>query len=1349
MNRVFKHLLAWILAGFVSISTGMAQDERPPVPDVLQPWQAWVTWDDRHRDCPTPFNHATDHICFWPARLSLSAQPQAGSWSIEVTVFETTWVPLPGDGEVWPLDVLANDEPVIVIERDRRPAVRLPAGRHTLQGKFRWAPMPQRIAVPAQIGILSLTVDDRTVPLPNWNAQGDLWLRRVRAEIADTDALTVQVYRVLEDGIPLWLRTQIELTVSGRSREEDLGWILPDGWKLSQVNSPIPVAVDESGRMKAQVRAGKWTVQVDGFRTDDAREFQFAAGATPVANLELVGFQAQAEFRMAELEGMPAVEVTQTTFPNNWRNLPVYQWDTSTPFRLNEKLRGMGQQRPEGLRIHRRLWLDSDGEGFTFRDQVQGNMQQIWRLDVATGQQLGAARIGGEPQLITANPENGAAGVEIRTRTLDFQAIGRAPLTPGLAATGWQADADSLDVTFVLPPGWRVLALFGADRVDGDWLTAWTLLDLFLLLIVSMAVFRMWGVVPGIVAFVAFGLAYHEPGAPRLTWLFLLIPLALSRAVQQGPFRWWIDAWKYVAIGLLALALLPFVASQIQTVIYPQLERPGIPYSARGIFRPGGVVYPAAASLQAPTETAFDPGDVTEGRGMSLGAQAQLDRGEEFAAKSSVRFDTSNLLYDPQSRIQTGPAEPDWTWNQVLCHWNGPVAAGQQIRPVLISITQHRVLTVLRLALLLTLAAILLGTRQVWRPVKKSTSTAVALLAIVTVPPNASAQIPDREMLDTLRQRLLQPADAFPRAAEIALVQLNLDDRRITMQAQIHAALDVAVPLPGRLPTWSPISVTVDGQPAEAVCRRDGYLWVSLLQGVHQVIVEGLLPDTPEWEWTFLLPPRYVTVEAPGWNVTGVNPHGTPEPQVFFSRAQQEGDDQAAYDQKDFAVPVAVDRHLEIGLIWQARTHVRRLSSSAKAVSLQIPLLPGERVLTSNVTVTNGLIDVRMGAGQNEFIWESALPANGSIRLDATQTDQWVESWHLVTSPVWNAAIEGLPPIFQAEQQHLIPVWHPWPGEGVDLTFTQPLAITGDTLTVLSVRHEVSLGSRQRVTSLQVDVECSLGSDFLIAIDQDAEISTLSVDGNSIPARREDARLNVPVQPGRRSIAATWRTPERMSMVAGIGQPELPVDAANITTVLVVPESRWVLWANGPLRGPAVRFWSILVFAVLAAWIVGGLPHSPLSRIEWVLLTLGLTQVHPASALIVVGWLFILAWRGRHSLGSMRTGLFNLLQIALVTLTLASLAILIAAVGEGLLGHPEMFILGNNSTRTHLNWFQPRSGPQLPETHVVSISVWFYRLLMLVWALWLAAALLRWLQWGWQQFSHDGYWRRRPARAGQ
>ena len=129
--------------------------------------------------------------------------------------------------------------------------------------------------------------------------------------------------------------------------------------------------------------------------------------------------------------------------------------------------------------------------------------------------------------------------MEIRTRNLNLEAIGRAARTWRIPATDGRTDADSLGLTLVLPPGWRVFALFGADRVDGDWLTAWSLLDLFLLLDLLARRVSPVGRDRRIVALLAFGLAYHEPGAPRLAWLFLLMPVALLRVVPQGHRARW------------------------------------------------------------------------------------------------------------------------------------------------------------------------------------------------------------------------------------------------------------------------------------------------------------------------------------------------------------------------------------------------------------------------------------------------------------------------------------------------------------------------------------------------------------------------------------------------------------------------------------------------------------------------------------------------------------------------------------------------------------------------------------------------------------------------------------------
>lgn len=1343
-----------VLLLFLVVTVG-AQNAKPralqpgEVPGPLKSWEAWAIWSHQDQRCPTPYQDGTKHLCFWPSRLDLRINAAGGHFDLGVTAFNDSWIPLPGSSEVWPVEVKGNGAPLPVVEHEGKPSVQVTAGTVRIEGSYHWKELPQGIPLPQAVGILALTVNDKPVEAPSWDAAGFLWLKRDgSSQEATKDFLSVKVYALLEDGIPLWLRTEVEIIVSGKSREEDIGCILPEGWKLSSIESPIPVAVDDAGRLKAQVRAGKWTLQADAFRLDDVKAIRYATGSKPAATEELTAFRSRPDFRMVEIAGSPAVDVSQATFPEKWRDLPVYRWDTSAPFRIEERVRGMGLQKPEGLNITRQLWLDESGGGFTFRDRIAGNMQQIWRLDAAPGQDLGSVRSQGEGQLITRNPQNGASGVEVRNRTINFEATGRMNRAKGVSATGWRSDADAVSVTLSLPPGWRLFALFGADWVKGDWLTAWTLLDLFLLLIFSLAIFRLWGTGAALLAFFAFGLSFHEPGAPRYVWLVLLIPLALLRVVPESRGRRVVVLWKWVTIGVLILILVPFVARQVQQTLYPQLER----ISSSSILSASLNDVPVTGAFAAPEEM---PASAKEERDKAESGDSQSLRKRSTSGSFSIRKAqaqqqqaNANLFYDEKARIQTGPGVPEWTWRAVSFGWNGPVLASQEVRPILISVTQERILSILRVALLLMLAALLVNARSLrsslFRVSRKT--TAACLLGICFMASSSNAQMPDPATLDTLRDRLLQPSDAYPNAADIPAVTLTIAGRRITMDAEVHVAILTAVPLPGRMPAWSPISLLVDGKPEAASRREDGYLWVALPPGVHHVRVEGQLPDVTDWEWTFQLKPRRVTIDAAGWTVSGVRPDGVPEQQIFFALKQKSAAGEASYERPDLQTAAAVDRHLELGLVWQIHNTVTRLSPQGKAVGLRIPLLPGENVLSANAVVKDGFIEARLGAHEQVFAWESELSVSEHIKLATRADDSWIEVWHLVASPIWNVTIGGLPPIFEQASAELVPVWHPWPGETVDLSVNRPEAIRGATVTVSKASHDILVGKRQRVSKLDLALRCSLGEDFLIDLPAAAEITSCTRNDKTIPVRKDGTRLIVPLQPGEQSVKVVWKTDTLLGRRLTSEAVGLPVESANINTTVHVPDDRWTLWTFGPVRGPAVRFWGVLICAFLAAWALGRAALSPLRPFEWMLLSIGLTQVPLPAALVIVAWLFLLAWRGRDASSRLSALPFNARQLLLIGLTVCSLAIFLAVVWEGLLGSPEMFIVGNGSGRTLFRWYQARAEAVLPRPGFVSISIWWYRLLMLAWALWLAASLIRWLAWAWEQFSAGGCFRRKPKK---
>jgi hypothetical protein len=514
-----------------------------------------------------------------------------------------------------------------------------------------------------------------------------------------------------------------------------------------------------------------------------------------------------------------------------------------------------------------------------------------------------------------------------------------------------------------------------------------------------------------------------------------------------------------------------------------------------------------------------------------------------------------------------------------------------------------------------------------------------------------------------------------------------------------------------------------------------------LPEGVHRVQVEGLLPNVSEWEWAFHLKPRRVEIQAPGWNVSGVRPDGVPEQQVFFSLQQRASGGEAAYDSQELITVALVERRIELGLVWQVHTTVTRLSPTGRAISLKVPLLQGENVLTPNAVVEISRIEVRLGANENSTSWRSELPVSASLDLKAGADDVWVESWRVVVSPVWNLAYSGLAPVFEQGIPELVPVWRPWPGEEVELKISRPEAVPGETVTVDRVSHEVSLGQRQRVSRLDLSIRASLGEDFLIRLSEGAEITSLTHSGASIPVRNVEGKIVVPLRPGTQDVSVGWKVDLPLEMSASVGEVLLPVKSANINTTLRIPEDRWILWAHGPLRGPAVQFWTILACSLIAAWALSRVRHSPLRASAWMLLALGLTQVSLPSALLVVAWLFFLTWRGRESFQRIPALRFNLLQILLVGVTVVALGVFIAVVGQGLLGRPEMFLSGNGSTRSALIWYAAEAEDLLPDPGCISVSIWWYRFAMLAWALWLAVSLLRWLAWGWKQFSEGGCFR--------
>ena len=285
---------------------------------------------------------------------------------------------------------------------------------------------------------------------------------------------------------------------------------------------------------------------------------------------------------------------------------------------------------------------------------------------------------------------------------------------------------------------------------------------------------------------------------------------------------------------------------------------------------------------------------------------------------------------------------------------------------------------------------------------------------------------------------------------------------------------------------------------------------------------------------------------------------------------------------------------------------------------------------------------------------------------------------------------------------------------------------------------------------LDLSIRSSLGEDFLVDLPAEAEISSLlrRAEKRSPSAKtgpNSISRCNPANSPSRWDGKSTPRS--AFSRLPSRSSCPSPVRISRPTIA-----SPTTGGSSGP-HGPCAARCEILEHPGLRIdrGLGAGSNFDTLrcDPSNGCLLAIGLTQVPLPAALAVVGWLFFLAWRGRHSfLLPSAHGVSTCFSSCSSLLTAGALAIFVAVVAAGLLGSPEMFILGNGSHRTAASLVSSAMrGGACPRLVVLRSPSGGTGFLMLAWALWLAASLIRWLRWAWHQFSGGGYFRKMGKKA--
>jgi hypothetical protein len=1352
------------------------------VPAPLRPWVPWVLQDHETIACPAAYNEASRHECVWPARLTLALTAQGGSFSFDVEVFAPdTLVLLPGQAEAWPRAVRANGRALALTQSGGRPALRLAPGHFVIEGAFAWREMPQGIALPPNTGLVDARRDGRPLGWPD--SGGQLWLRPAAALAAEPETLTVRVYRRIDDEIPMRLTTRIELTASGRPREVRLPAALLPGFVVLGISSPLPARLQPDGALRVQLRAGNWSLDVEG-----RSRAPVGALAAPGGE-EVWSFAARNDLRIVDLQpagGAAAVDPRQAGAPGDWQRLPAFHMPPRASLKLAERRRGDPEPEADKLALQRTLWLDFDGAGFTARDAIRGTISRSWRLDAVPALAVGRATIGGQGQFITRLPGTDAgSGVEVRQGNAQIEAESRIGFAHALPVTGWQADFDRVSIDLRLPPGWRLLHAGGADAVAGSWVAQWTLWDFFFVLLIVAASWKLHGRAAALALGAALALTWHLPGAPSWPWLVLLglsavrTALAARSGERMGRVAWWLRLGWNATLAAVALALLPFAVGELRAALYPALEATQTNgYTARGAIE----TKPSEAELSAPA-----PPEASAPAAAGMAANEALqqnkrdvrtrERNEERLKKSAPLSSLSSaapqaqlldlMRQDPNAKIQTGPGLPDWRWQSYAVNWFGPVERSQRLTLWLEPPWVTRSMTVL--ALLLIAAAI-------WLHARRASGTGGAAGAGRVVPPepgpaqvagvalvvlcvaalcwpcmagaeSAEPDWPSDARLEQLRERLQRPAPCQPDCAQLARLDLSAQGTSLRLQLEFHTGADVFVPLPGGS-NWHPVEVRADGGAARL--RRDdfdrGSLWIRLPAGIHQVTMAAELSSAQPVQIALPLAPKFAHADLSGWTLEGIDARGlasgaltlTPMRVARADRVEDAGEAIPAF--------VRVVRTVQLDQQWTVATEIIREGPAPAPLAVRVPLLAGEAVTDPSVRVQGGFAVITLGTGANAA-FSSSLEVQPRLKLHAADEPNQIEIWRLDVTPMWHASFSGIAPTQRQLNERWLPQWQPWPGENLTIDVVRPEGVAGSTLTIEQVDLTTRPGRRATDVSATIRLHSSQGGNHAIELPQGAELRAVRIDGQPQPIRAEGRRVTLPLSPGVHTATLEWREPRGIDAVFDAARAELGAPAVNLSTAIALPPDRWVLATGGPVLGPAVLFWGLALVIVAAAWVLARLRWAPLGFVDWLLLGIGVAQASLAGAVFVAAVLVLVQARGRF--GERLDGArFNLMQLVLAAAALVALLILFNAVRTGLLGTPHMLIMGNGSSSNYLRWYADRSSGAPPAAWVFSLPLWVYRVVMLAWALWLALLVVRCARWMWGCFAAGrlwGRWRRRAA----
>lgn len=601
------------------------------------------------------------------------------------------------------------------------------------------------------------------------------------------------------------------------------------------------------------------------------------------------------------------------------------------------------------------------------------------------------------------------------------------------------------------------------------------------------------------------------------------------------------------------------------------------------------------------------------------------------------------------------------------------------------------------------------------------------------VSPKAAApvRVPDREILAELEKRMFPAPACAPSCAQIQQASIGSGGGELLkVTLELHAGADSAVPIP-----MASGAVLADISSAQAVrlARENGSVKLLAQKGIAKVAFL-YRPVGQKVTLSFEEPAQLVTQEAglDKWKLSAGSEGSVRT--LTLEKASQGVEKKAEGESgQAFSAPLyyRAQRVVEIetdGV--RISTVLQRLSGSAQPDSAKYGLIEGERVISDGAKQEGRMALVEWKQGAGEVAFESKLDSK-SFSLAAAKDPAVEEVWTVRSNPRLMPKLSGVAAYETSGYGQS--VFKPFAGERLDVAVSEPKPVEGNRLVWEKAELRTSYQDLRRTHELSLVGRGSVAGQTELAVPPEWNLVSASLNGTKIPLAGKDGVYRLQLPPGMSSVDLAFAEIGELPLVYSAPAVKLKEPSANLVWKLSV-KGRWHLWTSGETVSPSVLIWGLLAVASAAIIFLSKKLLAPAYGIG------ALSAVGLGAPLFLQGmWLAVAAFAGPAFLALDEKWLPEKKGVARkigALLCLVGAVAFIAGFYGALMHLPDAHIHQLENEGRALVWYRDigiEAG--FLEARYVSVSETFYKVAMLVWALWSCSLMWRKLPAIWKRWS--------------